>query len=180
MELTITYNKKDYSNYTKDTILIKRILKNTFKTFAIPYVLLSIITALTFTSTLYGGLYFAYWEFYVVLIITFLVVFPVVCMFVLLMQFFLGGKVVQRQQQGINATIKIEITPQNIIIDNGDIHSVYKWNAVKDIYNKKYNILIFVSDIRGILIPKRIFSSEEEIADCWSYLNDCYNNTRNY
>lgn len=179
MELTITYNKKDYSNYAKDTIFIKRILKSYFKMYAKSFLVLSFFAALMFTSMLWGGLYLTYWDFYLVLVILFIVMFPVICMFALLILFFSGGKFIQRRQQGIKATIKIEITPKDIILDNGDIHSVYKWSAVKDLYNKKYNIVIFISDIGAIIIPKRIFNSEEEITDCWNYLNDCYNNTRN-
>lgn len=179
MEFTITYNDKDYSNCNKDIIFIKRILKDTFKRFAIPYAVLSFIVALVFTSTVYGGLYLSDCFFYVVQTISFLVLFVVVCLFVLIMQFLSGGKYIQRQHQGVNANTRIEITPQNIILDNGDINFVVKWSTVKDIYNRKHNIIVFISDMQVISIPKRIFNSEEEIANCWSYLNDCYNSARN-
>ena len=178
MELTITYNNKDYSNYVKDSILIKRVQKNTFKLFAMSYGIISIITALVFTSALFGGLYYAYWGFYLVLAIAFLVVFSGICLLALFLQFVFGGKVIQKQQLGVNATTRIEINQENIIFDNGDTSAVHKWSAVKDLYNKKYNILVFVSDMRAILIPKRIFNSEEEMANCWNYLNECYKNTR--
>lgn len=178
-EFMFTYEPKDYSNYNKDTLSIKRIVKFILKVNAALFIIISLIMSLCFTSGLFGGVYLGYWAFYVVLIVTFIVAYIFVCYSALASQFLFGGKFIQRQQQGICKNVKLIISDEAITYDNGYIQSVYKWNSVKDLYNKKHSLLIFIADLQAIIIPKRIFNSDDELCSCWEYLQTCYKKYQN-
>ena len=178
-ELTFTYEPKDYSNYNKDSLTIKRIVKYILKVNTIPFVILALIMALFFTVGLFGSVYLGHWLFYVIFIVAFVISYLLAVCIGITSQFLLGGIIIQRQQKGIAKDVKLIINDNTIMFDNGSIQSVYKWNSIKDIYNKKHNFIIFIADVQALIIPKRIFSSEEEIDNCWKHLQDYYDDARN-
>lgn len=179
MELTFTYQPKDYSNYNKDTLSIKRIIKYILKANTITFIILSLIISFCFTVSLFGGIYLKYWAYYLVFIGSFVAAYVLSFCLSIASQFLFGGKIIQRQMKGVAKDVKLTINDDVIIFDNGSIQSVCKWNCVKDIYNKKYNLLIFIADMQALIIPKRVFNSSDEINNWWQYLQNCYNNAQN-
>lgn len=176
-ELNFSYTKKDFSNFNKDTLTTKRVLKFVLKTNVATAVIVSLIVSVCFTTGLFGGIYLTYWMYYICIVCSFVVGYISLNIFALAIQFISGGKMIQKRQQGINEDFKLTINDDLIIVDNGDIHSTFKWASIKDVYNKKNTILIFIADIQAIMIPKRVFNSEKEIDNCWNYIQDCYNKT---
>lgn len=172
-ELIFIYKQKDYSDYVKDSFCIKRVLGIILKDHIIPSLFLSLIISLDFTNRLFGAIDLKHWLF------VFIIVFSLTYFLALTILFFGGGKTVQKQHNGICKDVKLIINDDKINFDNGSIQSVYNWSSVKDIYNVKNNFLIFVADIQGIIIPKRIFNSDIEICECWEYLQTCYCNAHN-
>ena len=75
--------------------------------------------------------------------------------------------------------VRIIISKDSLVMDNGNIQTTFKWNSIKHAYNRKRNFLLFIADYEAIIIPKRIFNSNDEIENCWKYLQDCYNNAQN-
>lgn len=176
-EITFTYEPKDYSNYNKDTLSIKRILKFFLKTHAVHVSGLALLVAVFWTIIFYGNIYS--WIFYAVLGVAFIIAVPLIFGYVLMMLYFAGGKAIQKQQKGVGKNVTLTIEDDTIKIDNGDAQTVFKWSSVKDVYSKKYNLLIFVADIQALIIPKRIFNSADEMNECWNYIQECYEKAKN-
>lgn len=177
-ELIFTYEPKDYSNFNKDTLGVKRFVKYMLKVNAVPFVFISLCMALGFSFGLFGGIYLRYWLFDVILLVAFVVSYILACLFGLASQFVFGGKIIQRTQKGVCKDVKFTINDDVILFDNGSVQSTYQWSSIKDVYNQKYSLLIFIADVQAIVIPKRIFNSNDEIESCWKYLQDCYNNAQ--
>lgn len=51
----------------------------------------------------------------------------------------------------------------------------YDLSKVHSIENSEYNILIFVTKQLAIIIPKRIFETEQEMNETWNLIQECYN-----
>ena len=62
-----------------------------------------------------------------------------------------------------------------IKITRNDSETVYFWSKIKAIENTKSSILIYISDRQAIIIPKRIFESEQEINNFWNEVKNKYN-----
>ena len=161
-ELTFTYEPKEYSNYSKEIICINRISIYILKILAIPFCIS------VYISIMFSGIYL-----YISLIVMFIIGY--------LISYFLTRHIL-KLQQGIPKEITLRIDEETIFCYAGadqSIQTMYKWNSIKDVYNTKHLLIIFVSDLHGLIIPKRIFNSEEEIDNCWKYLQDYYNNAQN-
>lgn len=61
------------------------------------------------------------------------------------------------------------------IIELNNSYSEYNWSKIKDIHNLKYNIIIFTQPYIAIIIPKRIFETEQEMNETWELIQECYN-----
>lgn len=54
----------------------------------------------------------------------------------------------------------------------------YNWSYIKKIYNTKYHFLIYLLKDMAIIIPKRIFESEQEMNETWELIQECYNKNK--
>lgn len=179
LEIKFSFEPTDYKNFNKDSLGIKRIRKIILNLYIVPNIIFSFIFSLCFSFGLFGGIYFQYWLFDVVLCIGMVIAYIFLLGFLLFNQYIFGGKATIRQQQGVNKDVIITLQDDMLTSDNGDMRSEFHWDKVKDIYNKKHSLLIFVADMQSIIIPKRIFNSEKDMDDCWNYIQDCYNKTHN-
>lgn len=93
------------------------------------------------------------------------------------MGYFSGGKYVYRLLDGFDKNYELIVENDIIRRRSGSGEVSFTWNNVKDIYNTKKNILIFVSDRQALIIPKRVFNSEQEINDFWHLVSSCYQRT---
>ena len=160
-ELTFTYEPKDYSHYTKEIICIDRISIYILKILAIPFCIS------VYVSIMFGGIYL-----YISLLVMFIIGYLVSNLLI---------RHILKLKQGVPQEITLKIDEATIFCYAGadkSIQTTYKWNLVKDVYNTRHLLIIFVSDLHGLIIPKRIFYSEEEIDNCWKYLQDYYNNAQ--
>lgn len=178
-EFMFKYEPKDYTNYSREVLGIRRIFINMLKLYAIPYIILSLVFSLCFVSSLFGGIIWWYWLFYIVMFISFIIILSCLYLLAITLQFLFGGSAIKRMQQGVNKNIKIIMSNETIIIDNGDMHAEHKFSSIKDIYNKKNNYLLFISDFQAIIVPKRIFKTQEEATDCWDYIENNFKNANN-
>ena len=161
-ELIFTYEPKDYSHYSKEIICIDRIFIYFLKVLAIPFCIS------VYISIMFSGIYL-----YISLIVMFLIAYLVSNLLT---------RHILRLQQGVPQEITLKIDEETVFCSAGadkPIQSTYKWNSIKNIHNTKNLLIIFVSDLHGLIIPKRIFNSEKEIDNFWKYIQDCYNNAQN-
>lgn len=77
-----------------------------------------------------------------------------------------------------NNTITINSDNNYIKMDDNNTHEERKWSNIKYIYNLEYTILLFYSDYKAIIIPKRIFESEQEMNETWKLIQECYNKNK--
>lgn len=160
-ELTFTYEPEDYY-YAKEIIYIDRIAIHIIKVLTVPFCISCYI------SIMYGGLYL-----YLSILLMFIVAFIVSKLFI---------KHILKSLQGIHQEITLKFDEETIFCYTGvdkSIQTTYTWNAIKSVYNTKNLLIIFVSDWHCLIIPKRIFNSNDEIDNCWKYFLDCLNNAQN-
>ena len=181
MSINISYKleDKDYKNYNFDALKIKRITFVILKINLPVNVLFSIIFAIYATLKLLGGLYYAYWLTYALFAALFVSIFITNALAALLIASIFGGQAITQQLKGLDRNIELNINESLVSGKQGDLESKYPWTSIKDIYNTKTNLLIFVSDMQAIIIPKRIFKSKEEVDEIWNELQTYYNNSRN-
>ena len=75
--------------------------------------------------------------------------------------------------QKINVVINSD---ENTFTGKSDVGtSVFNWNKIPKIDNTKDSILIFINDNSSLIIPKRIFESEQEMNETWELIQECYN-----
>lgn len=162
-ELEFEITKKDCINYNKSIYKIKRFRKKLAVYIYLPPVclLLSII----------GGF------FYPTLFATFLTCF-VVSTTIFCISYFLGGRQIYNMLKGMDLSRKITVDENGITNINATSNSTYFWKNVFDMYNFKDNIIIFIGEVQGIIIPKRVFSSELEATKFYAQLLEYYNNAK--
>lgn len=76
--------------------------------------------------------------------------------------FFWGGQYIYKMLEGTDLNYEISISEETITRTNKNGISIFSWETIKDIYDTKYNYLIFTSDRQAIIIPKRCFENEEQ------------------
>ena len=65
---------------------------------------------------------------------------------------------------------------ENTFINKNDISTtVINWNKVLKIDNTKDSMLIYTTTSAAIIIPKRIFETEQEMNETWELIQECYN-----
>lgn len=77
-----------------------------------------------------------------------------------------------------NITIKFNSEENYIIVKTNNAEGKWAWKAIKDIHNEKENILIFVANRKMILVPKRVFATEEELNETWNLIMECYDKSK--
>lgn len=109
--------------------------------------------------------------------------FPLVCIVVFLIYLFVMIRCstylnLKRLLQGVNLKRTITIDDSGIKQTNSTGTSTLNWSGIINISNQKNSILLFTGDRIFILLPKRIFTNEEELDNCWNYIQDCYNKVK--
>lgn len=170
MKISYEFTLEDCNIYVKETFFIKKLflyfLKDNIRRALICALLLSLGFACLFYS------------FNIALIVVlFIVIFLSEYIIWGLMGYFSGGKYVYRLLDGLDKNYELIVENDIIRRRSGSGEVSFTWNNVKDIYNTKKNILIFVSDRQALIIPKRVFNSEQEINDFWHLVSSCYQRT---
>ena len=170
MKISYEFILEDCNIYVKETFFIKKLflyfLKDNIRRALICALLLSLGFACLFYS------------FNIALIVVlFIVIFLSEYIIWGLMSYFSGGKYVYRLLDGLDKNYELIVENDIIRRRSGSGEVSFTWNNVKDIYNTKKNILIFVSDRQALIIPKRVFNSEQEINDFWHLVSSCYQRT---
>ena len=170
MKVNYELTLEDCNIYIKETFFIKRFfqyfIKNNIRRALILSILLSLLLSyLHYTLSLMS------------IITLFIGIFLFVYIIWGLIGYFSGGKNVYGLLEGLDKNY--ELTVENDVIKRTSTsgESSYTWNNVKDIYNTKRNILIFVSERQAIVVPKRIFSNEQEANAFWTFVSSCYKTT---
>ncbi len=109
--------------------------------------------------------------------------FPLICIVLILIYMLLIIRLstyfnIKRLLKGSNLKRSIIIDDSGIKQTNSTCTSTLNWSGIINISNQKHSILLFLGDRIFILLPKRIFANEEELNNCWNYIQDCYNKTR--
>ena len=173
-ELKYDLTKKDFNNWAKDLLKVKQYKKQR---------LLMVVKGLL--------IYFLFMFIIILPTINKIpnIIFPIILFFAILMgllTFFISfPAMLKRNAKELN---KGKDYSNNKLIINSDLNYIekidnnsnteYKWSKIKNIYNLKYSILLFVSDYMSIIIPKRIFESEQEMNETWELIQECYNKNR--
>ena len=170
MKISYEFTLEACNIYVKETFFIKKLflyfLKDNIRRALICALLLSLGFACLFYS------------FNIALIVVlFIVIFLSEYIIWGLMSYFSGGKYVYRLLDGFDKNYELIVENDIIRRRSGSGEVSFTWNNVKDIYNTKKNILIFVSDRQALIIPKRVFNSEQEINDFWHLVSSCYQRT---
>ena len=167
MKINYELTLNDCKAYAKEVFFIKRI----FCCFIKENVLKAIICSILLSPSL-GLLFFG---FHIIPVITlFIGLFIFVYIIWGLMWYYSGGKNVYRMLEGFDKNYELIIEEDIIKRISSSGESLFNWKNVKDIYNTKRNILIFVSDRQAIIIPKRIFESEQELNEFWNEVQNKY------
>ena len=112
-----------------------------------------------------------------------MIFFPSICIVLVLIYFLLIIRLstyfnIKRLLKGVNLKRSIIINDLGIKQMNSTGTSTLNWSGIINISNQKHSILLFIGDRMFVLLPKRIFANEEELNNCWNYIQDCYNKTR--
>ena len=170
MKISYEFTLEDCNIYVKETFFIKKLflyfLKDNIRRALICALLLSLGFACLFYS------------FNIALIVVlFIVIFLSEYIIWGLMSYFSGGKYVYRLLDGLDKNYELIVENDIIRRRSGSGEVSFTWNNVKDIYNTKKNILIFVSNRQALIIPKRVFNSERDINVFWHLVSSCYQRT---
>lgn len=95
-----------------------------------------------------------------------------------LKNYFWGGHYIYKMLEGINLNYEITISEENITRTNKNGTQIFNWGTIKDLYDTKYNYLIFTSDLQAIIIPKRCFENEEQRKQFYNQVQAYYNKTK--
>ena len=77
-----------------------------------------------------------------------------------------------------NFTIIIDSDKNNFSSKTAERDYSINWNTVFKIDNIDSSILIYTDRTVAIIIPKRIFESEQEMNETWELIQECYNKNR--
>lgn len=186
IELKFKYESRDYQDFARALLGIRRLLIAHFILWIgiFSIIIASAITDIFIDNTTFYDTNNQYIESdnflkFSTFSIAFLLAFLFFIVYVILGQYFLGGKKIENLRKGISPNTRILINDEVLDIYSGEfIREIYNWNSVKDVYNTKNLFIIFISDFKGIIIPKRVFKTKEEAKNCWDLILACYNNKR--
>ena len=170
MKVSYEFTLEDSDRYVKETFFIKRLfryfIKDNIRKAIICALFLSLSISLIFSN--FNIIFITIW-----FIVTFIFAYIIWG----LMGYYSGGKYAYRLLDGFDKNYELTVEKDVIRRTSGSGESSFTWNNVKDIYNTKKNILIFVSDRQAIVVPKRVFGSEQEVNEFWNLVSSCYQKT---
>ena len=189
IELKFKYESKDYRDFARACLGIRRIFIAHFKPYLLWIGIFSLIIAgmisdVLINNTIFYDISSQYVEpsnFFKFL--TFAITFFIILIFLtacgILGQYFLGGRKIENLRKGVNPDTRIVMDSEVLDIYSGkSVHGIYNWDSVKDIYNTEKLLIIFPSDFLGIIIPKRIFKTNKEVENCWNFILTCYKQSK--
>ena len=167
MKVNYELTLEDSNIFVKETFFIKRIFHKFIKE--------QIISAIVFSLTLSLLLPYLLFGFKIVyILLIFAGALPLYYIIEGLKVYYWGGKYVYRNLEGLDKNYELIIEEDIIKRTSSSGENLFNWNNVRDIYNTKRNIIIFISDRQAIIIPKRIFNSEQEINNFWNSVSAFY------
>jgi len=168
MKINYELKLKDCQNYVKETFFIKRLLLYFLKDNFIRTIICSILFSLYMVFFVVNfNIKYMIFSFFIFIIFAYFMG----GLFV----YFSGGKEVYKFLDGLDKNYELNIEKDCIKRKSSNLETTINWNNVKDIYNMKNNILIFVSERHAIIIPKRIFETEKSVQDFWQDIQTCFN-----
>lgn len=180
-KINYTLTLEDCNNYVRSQIKIPRLKKyfqkNCFKVYIKYTILLTIIAFIFFGSrildictryhltllSIITNKGFSHFLISQMIQYSLFIIFFILLLFIFtnLKRYLSGGKVVYKMLSGMDLNYEVSISEENLTRTNKNGIIIINWETIKDIYDTKYNYLIFVSDVQAIIIPKRCFESEE-------------------
>lgn len=209
-KVNYTITLDDCSDYVKYQLKIKRIRKFVMKSFipfwiiglilaivtALPFILdflgffkyvmsendLSFIQALIYKDTLLGV-----WSYFwtvlgsiMPLVIIWVVIFGIALTMYRFDPFHALSKKVYKMLQGGALDAELEVKDDGIYAEGKGQSSVMKWDGLIDIYDTGKTFLVFVSDYRAVIVPKRAFKTEETAQEFFNFVNEKLENCRSH
>lgn len=169
-EINFKLEKKDLKNFSREHLLLKRNFLFQLKVFALGSLCFGVLMSVFFSLVLFKGLsYILICKSIFFLTLGFFI--PMFT-FTFLLQFFVTNATKTSNYTDCNIVIDSETDAVKIKTEN--TYCEFKWNSLFEIQNKKHNILLYTTRNVAIIIPKRIFNSEEEISELWNLISDCY------
>lgn len=207
-KISYTIELADCSDYVKFQFKIPRLKKFILKSYT-PFWVIGLICALIYSLPIFTGFYEGLrylmtnydlsifkaltdasmidfykgcGDFVIYQILPFLLIwlciFFVSCFFYSHDLFKLNSKKIYKMQEGrLNA--EVEICEDGLDMKGKGLASFLKWDGIVDIYEAKTTFLIFVSDYKAIVIPKRAFETQEKAQDFFNFVNEKVNNAKN-
>ena len=168
-ELNYDITKDDLKNYAKDLMNINYYKKQRLLTSVLIPACIIIPVSFFIHEPLFGKLFF---------MIFFLLCFSLISFFNFPKT--ISRKIVMLSKNTDFSNNKIFIDSENSVIktEHNLGNTEYNWSVIKDIYNLKYSILIFTQPYMAIIIPKRIFETEQEMNETWELIKECYDKSR--
>ena len=80
--------------------------------------------------------------------------------------------------KNINLNIKIDSESPILMYKNIYGYSELNWNKAQEICKTRFLLLIYIIKNQALVIPKRIFESEQEMNETWELIQECYNKNR--
>lgn len=198
-KINYTLTLEDCNNFTRSQIKIQRLRKYIFKNYFKLY-LIFILGVLLISIFLFGlsvldismrhhitiisviknngfpHFLTSQFKSYLSITMTFSVIF-----FILLplKDYIWDGHYIYKMLKGMDLNYEISVFEENITRTNKNGVSIFNWATIKDIYDTKYNYLIFVSDLQAIIIPKRCFENEDQGKEFYNTIQKYYNAAQN-
>lgn len=167
MKINYELTLEDCNIYVKETFFIKRLFLYFIKDNMRRAIICALLLSLSFACILFN---FNITSIIILFIVTFLFAYILWG----LMGYYSGGKYAYRLLDGFDKNYELIIEEDIIKRISSSGESLFNWKNIKDIYNTKRNILIFVSNRQAIIIPKRIFESEQELNEFWNEVQNKY------
>ena len=169
-ELEYDLTKEDLNKYYKDYLKTKQIKK-------IRFMLTLVVTIIPFiidipaiiTNNKTVDIYY----------ISFFVLYFLLIYFIFPLLHKIDFQIANRGTDFSNNKLIINSDNSYINLEDKNYNEERKWSSFKYIYNLEYNFLLFISNTRSLIIPKRIFESEQEMNETWELIQECYNKNQN-
>lgn len=190
-KVNYTITLDDCSDYVKYQLKIKRIRTFVMKSF-IPFwiigLIFAIITLLPLFSippfpdvTIINNILYYLSSACIMLwpiIGIWLVIFGIALGIYLLDPFHALSKRVYKMLQGGALDIELEVKEDGLYAEGKGVSSVLKWDGIIDIYDTGKTFLVFVSDYRAVIIPKRAFGTDNNAQEFLKYTQEKIANSK--
>ena len=186
-----TLTLDDCRDYVKYQLKIKRIRKFILKMY-IPFWIIGLIFFIVNLLPVFSvkdvpytdawNVFLFYLEYALSLVLPIVIIWCLIFAFVISLYFFdpfhCVSKRVYKMLQGGSLEAEIEVKDDGIYAVSKSASSVMNWNGIIDIYDTGKTFLIFISDYRAMLVPKRAFQDERKAQEFFDLVNERLANSR--